>query len=157
MSIKRYKSEQIVTLLRQIEVEIAKGKTTPPSLQGSPDHRTDLLPVWTQARSRHLRDPRGRSCMARIAGECGRCKSSHQLEVNSHCQSITRSYHDGEAGTSPCLSLPAISANASAHSGGVPGCFRLGQRSGTVVPGTFTLFTMFTSSPPPGIANPRHN
>ena len=26
---KRYKSEQIVTLLRQIEVEIANGKTTP--------------------------------------------------------------------------------------------------------------------------------
>lgn len=29
MSIKRYKAEQIVTLLRQIEVEIANGKTTP--------------------------------------------------------------------------------------------------------------------------------
>ena len=29
MSIKRYKSEQIVTLLRQIEVEIENGKTTP--------------------------------------------------------------------------------------------------------------------------------
>jgi len=29
MPIKRYKSEQIVTLLRQIEVEIANGKTTP--------------------------------------------------------------------------------------------------------------------------------
>jgi transposase-like protein len=29
MSIKRYKPEQIVTLLRQIEVEIARGKTTP--------------------------------------------------------------------------------------------------------------------------------
>ena len=29
MSIKRYKPEQIVTLLRQIEVEIANGKTTP--------------------------------------------------------------------------------------------------------------------------------
>ena len=29
MSIKRYKPEQIMTLLRQIEVEIAKGKTTP--------------------------------------------------------------------------------------------------------------------------------
>lgn len=29
MSIKRYKPEQIVTVLRQIEVEIAKGKTTP--------------------------------------------------------------------------------------------------------------------------------
>src|SRR3972149_3468715 len=29
MSRKRYKAEQIVTLLRQIEVEIANGKTTP--------------------------------------------------------------------------------------------------------------------------------
>jgi transposase-like protein len=29
MSIKKYKPEQIVTLLRQIEVEIANGKTTP--------------------------------------------------------------------------------------------------------------------------------
>ncbi len=29
MAIKRYKAEQIVTLLRQIEVEIANGKTTP--------------------------------------------------------------------------------------------------------------------------------
>jgi len=29
MSIKRYKAEQIVTLLRQIEVEIANEKTTP--------------------------------------------------------------------------------------------------------------------------------
>ena len=29
MSIKRYKAEQIVTLLRQIEVGIANGKTTP--------------------------------------------------------------------------------------------------------------------------------
>ena len=29
MSTKRYKPEQIVTLLRQIEVEVANGKTTP--------------------------------------------------------------------------------------------------------------------------------
>jgi putative transposase len=29
MPMKRYKREQIVTLLRQIEVEIANGKTTP--------------------------------------------------------------------------------------------------------------------------------
>ena len=29
MPIKKYKPEQIVTLLRQIEVEIANGKTTP--------------------------------------------------------------------------------------------------------------------------------
>lgn len=29
MLMKRYKPEQIITLLRQIEVEIANGKTTP--------------------------------------------------------------------------------------------------------------------------------
>jgi putative transposase len=29
MPIKRYKPEQIVTLLRQVEVELANGKTTP--------------------------------------------------------------------------------------------------------------------------------
>ena len=29
MPMKRYKQEQIVTLLRQIEAEIANGKTTP--------------------------------------------------------------------------------------------------------------------------------
>ena len=29
MSTKRYKPEQVVNLLRQIEVEIANGKTTP--------------------------------------------------------------------------------------------------------------------------------
>jgi hypothetical protein len=31
MSMKRYKPEQIITLLRQIEVEIVNGKTTPAS------------------------------------------------------------------------------------------------------------------------------
>jgi len=29
MSMKKYKPEQIVTLLRQVEVEITNGKTTP--------------------------------------------------------------------------------------------------------------------------------
>ena len=33
MPTKRYKPEQIVTLLRQIEVEIANGKTTPQACQ----------------------------------------------------------------------------------------------------------------------------
>ena len=45
MPIKRYKAEQIVTLLRQIEVGIANGKTHPASLQGSGDHGTDVLPL----------------------------------------------------------------------------------------------------------------
>jgi hypothetical protein len=35
MPMKRYKPEQIVTLLRQVEVEIASGKTTP-SPAGTP-------------------------------------------------------------------------------------------------------------------------
>ncbi len=35
MSKKRYKPEQIVTLLRQIEVEIANGKTTPHACRGA--------------------------------------------------------------------------------------------------------------------------
>ena len=35
MSKKRYKPEQIVTLLRQIEVEIANGKTTPQAYRGA--------------------------------------------------------------------------------------------------------------------------
>ena len=35
MPMKRYKPEQIVTLLRKIEVEIANGKDHPASLQGS--------------------------------------------------------------------------------------------------------------------------
>ena len=33
MAMKRYKPEQIVNLLRQIEVEIANGKTTPQACQ----------------------------------------------------------------------------------------------------------------------------
>jgi hypothetical protein len=33
MSTKRYKPEQIVNLLRKIEVEIANGKTTPQAAQ----------------------------------------------------------------------------------------------------------------------------
>jgi hypothetical protein len=47
MPIRRYKPEQIVTLLRQIEVGIANGKTTP---QGSRDHRADLLPLEKRVR-----------------------------------------------------------------------------------------------------------
>jgi hypothetical protein len=33
MSTKRYEPEQIVTLLRQVEVEVANGKTTPQACQ----------------------------------------------------------------------------------------------------------------------------
>ena len=35
MLIKNYQPEQIVTILRQVEVQMASGKTAPPSLPGS--------------------------------------------------------------------------------------------------------------------------
>jgi hypothetical protein len=44
MPIKRYKPEQIVTMLRQIEVSIANGNH-PTSLQRSRDHNPDVLPL----------------------------------------------------------------------------------------------------------------
>ncbi len=43
MSTKRYKPEQIVNLLRKIEVEIANGEDDAASGPGSGDHRTDEL------------------------------------------------------------------------------------------------------------------
>ena len=39
MPMKIYKREQIVTLLRQIEVEIANGKTTPQACKETQIHR----------------------------------------------------------------------------------------------------------------------
>ena len=42
MSMKRYKPEQIITLLWQIEVEIANGKTAP---QAGPLHLTARMPA----------------------------------------------------------------------------------------------------------------
>ena len=45
MPMERYKPEQIVTLLRQVEVGIANGKTHAASLQRSRNHCTDLLPL----------------------------------------------------------------------------------------------------------------
>ena len=38
MSIKKYKAEQIVTVLRQIEVEMANGKTAPQACQEAGIH-----------------------------------------------------------------------------------------------------------------------
>ena len=34
MSIRKYKAEQMVTVLRQIEVQIANGETTPQACKG---------------------------------------------------------------------------------------------------------------------------
>ena len=42
MPMRRYKPEQIVSLLRQVEVEIANGKTTP---QACKNHGADSLPL----------------------------------------------------------------------------------------------------------------
>ena len=42
MPMKRYKPEQIVTLLRQIEVEIANGKTTPQACKEAEITHTDV-------------------------------------------------------------------------------------------------------------------
>ena len=50
---KKHTPEQMVNLLRQIEVAVANGKTTPHGVQGSGDHRADVLPmaqgVWRVA------------------------------------------------------------------------------------------------------------
>jgi len=50
MPIQRYKPEQIVTMLRQIEVGIANGKNHPTSLQGSRHHGADVLPLAERIR-----------------------------------------------------------------------------------------------------------
>ena len=42
---KRFSAEQIVTLLRQIEVSMAQGKSAPDGLPGSRDIAAELLPL----------------------------------------------------------------------------------------------------------------
>ena len=42
---KKHTPEQIVGLLRQIEVAVANGKTTPVGMSGSWDHRADVQPM----------------------------------------------------------------------------------------------------------------
>jgi hypothetical protein len=42
---KKYQPEQVVNLLRQIEVAVANGKTTAPSIEGSRDCGADVLPL----------------------------------------------------------------------------------------------------------------
>jgi hypothetical protein len=50
---KKYQPEQVVNLLRQIEVAVADGKTTAQACKENGDRRTDLLPmaqgVWWPA------------------------------------------------------------------------------------------------------------
>ena len=53
MPMQRYKPEQIVTLLRQIEVAVASGKAMPHGVPGSRGHHADVLPLaegvwWAQ-------------------------------------------------------------------------------------------------------------
>jgi putative transposase len=45
MPMKPYKPEQIVTLLRQIEVEMANGKTTPQACRDAQITVADVLPL----------------------------------------------------------------------------------------------------------------
>ena len=42
---KKYQPEQVVNLLRQIEVAVANGKTTSTGMQGSRDRGADVLPL----------------------------------------------------------------------------------------------------------------
>ena len=42
---KKHTAEQIVNLLRQVEVAVANGKTTAAGVQGSRDRRADVLPL----------------------------------------------------------------------------------------------------------------
>jgi hypothetical protein len=50
MPMKKYKPEQIVTLLRQIEVEIGQRKDHRTSLPRSTDHCADVLPLAERVR-----------------------------------------------------------------------------------------------------------
>ena len=45
MPMKRYKPEQIVTVLRQIEVAVANGKSTPQACKEAGIHTSDVLSV----------------------------------------------------------------------------------------------------------------
>ena len=53
MPMQRYKPEQIVTLLQQIEVAVASGEGDAAGVPGSRDHHADVLPLaegvwWAQ-------------------------------------------------------------------------------------------------------------
>ena len=49
MPMRKYKPEQIVTLLRQVEVELANGKTTPQACKEA-EITADLLPLAERIR-----------------------------------------------------------------------------------------------------------
>jgi hypothetical protein len=47
---KKHTPEQIVSLLRQIEVAVANGKTTPVACRDNGHHRADVLPLAQRVR-----------------------------------------------------------------------------------------------------------
>jgi hypothetical protein len=55
MPMKKYKPEQILTLLRQIEVEIANGKTTPQACREVQITAETFLPVEERVRPAEAR------------------------------------------------------------------------------------------------------
>ena len=52
MPMKKHKPEQIVALLRQIEVEIANGKSTAQACKKTGDHGSNVLPLEKKGRHR---------------------------------------------------------------------------------------------------------
>ena len=68
MSIQKNKPEQIVTVLRQIEVQMANGKDGAPSLQGSRNSHPDVLSVAEGVRRTKIRA--GQTAEGIGEGEC---------------------------------------------------------------------------------------
>ena len=70
MPIQRYKPEQIVTMLRQIEVSIANGKTTPQACKEAAITMQTFY-RWAPGRCTSSRGVRGRTGTARVStGSC---------------------------------------------------------------------------------------
>ena len=68
MSIQKNKPEQFVTVLRQIEVQMANGKTVPQRLQGSRNSHPDVLSVAEGVRRTKIRA--GQTAEGIGEGEC---------------------------------------------------------------------------------------
>ena len=83
MPMQRYKPEQIVTVLRQIEVAMANGKSTLKSKDGgTTTERREAYRRWQtrsfQSFSREYCSPSWQSCSAPLASELGRMfRSAH--------------------------------------------------------------------------------
>src|SRR5216684_1848670 len=88
MPIKRYKAEQIVTMLRQIEVSIANGKTTPRACKEAEIHNADVLPLAEGVR--RAEDGPGETTEGTGEGEwqvetAGRGVGAGQTEPEGYC------------------------------------------------------------------------